>query len=325
MTQRASGLMAANSFDPAGPVARDIAGLWWLMLALGVAVMAVFGVALAVGLGRRSRAVRQNPSIARPGPADPGRSALRWIVVGGVVMPVVVLLVVFGFTVQTMRATPGAAPPDALRIDVLGHQWWYEVRYPDEGVTTANEMHIPVGRPVEIRLRSADVIHSFWVPALAGKLDMLPGRENVLVLEADEAGSYQGSCAEFCGLQHAKMRFLTVAEEPERFAAWLATQRRPAAEPSGGDIRRGREVFAAAGCGECHTVRGTPAGGQKGPDLTHLASRETLASGTLPFTRRHLAEWISDPQGVKRGTQMEAPDLSGEDLEALLAYLESLR
>lgn len=294
-------------------MARDIAVLWWLMLALGVAVLVVFGVALGAGLLRR------------PGSGDPGPSALRWIVAGGVAMPVVVLIVVFGFTVRTMRATPAAAPPGALRIDIIGHQWWYEVRYPDQQVTTANEIHLPVGRPVELRLTSTDVIHSFWVPALAGKLDMLPGRENILVLEADEPGVYQGSCAEFCGLQHAKMRLVAVAEPPERFASWLADQRRPADDSADDTIRRGREVFGAEGCGSCHTVRGTMASGEKGPDLTHLAGRRTLAAGTLPFTRQHLAEWIADPQGVKRGTQMEAPELSDEDLEALVAYLESLK
>ena len=303
----------AGSLDPRGPVAEDILDLTWVLTGLGVAVFVVFAAMLGLGLARRRSSSR-----------DPGSSALSWIIGGGVAMPVVVLIIVFGFTAKAMRATPETAPPGALRVEVVGHQWWYEVRYPDHGFSTANEMHIPVGRPVEVGLVSADVIHSFWVPALAGKMDLLPDNPNTLVLEADEAGEYHGSCAEFCGLQHAKMRFVVVADAPDRFRAWLEAQQSAAAEPADPVARRGRQVFGAAGCGTCHTIEGTPADGTRGPDLTHLASRQSLASGTLPNTERHLAEWIADPQGVKRGTQMDAPGLSEPDLEALLAYLESL-
>ncbi|MGH9011669.1 MAG: cytochrome c oxidase subunit II [Acidimicrobiia bacterium] len=213
---------AGGSFDPAGPVADEIAELSWVLVIAGGAVLAVFAALLSVALFRRRD------------PSGPERSGIRWIVAGGVVMPVVVLIVVFGFTVGSMRAIPTTAPPGALTVEIVGHQWWWEVRYPDHGVVTTNEMHIPVGRPVELRLTSADVIHSFWVPQLAGKLDLLPGGENILVVEADEAGEYHGQCAEFCGLHHATMRFRAVALEPERFAAWLAGQPREAPEAPGG-------------------------------------------------------------------------------------------
>jgi cytochrome c oxidase subunit II len=190
-----------------------MAGLWWLMLGLGVAVFAVFAVLLVFGLFRRP-------------PGDPEVEAQprvgRWIVGGGVVMPLIVLIIVFGATVYAMRVVSTTAPSDALVVEIVGHQWWYEVSYPDEGVTTVNELHIPVGRPVALQLTSADVIHSFWVPALGGKMDMLPDGTNTLVLQADEPGEHRARCAEFCGLDHAHMELLVVAEPADRFASWVA-------------------------------------------------------------------------------------------------------
>jgi cytochrome c oxidase subunit 2 len=293
-------------------VAGEIADLGWVLLVLGAAGLVVFAAVLGAALFRRRD------------PAGTERSGIRWIVIGGVVMPVVVLVVVFGFTVQSMRAIPNAAPRDALTVEIVGHQWWWEVRYPYHQVVTANEMHIPVGRPVELRLTSADVIHSFWVPQLGGKLDLLPDRSNTLVLEADGPGEYRGQCAEFCGLQHAKMRFLAVAEEPERFASWLADQQQSAAAPADATTGEGRSVFLESGCASCHTIRGTSAAATKGPDLTHFASRRTIAAGTLPNTRSHLSDWIADPAAVKRGTQMQAIDLDDGEMAVLLDYLESL-
>ncbi|MDP8969797.1 MAG: cytochrome c oxidase subunit II [Actinomycetota bacterium] len=209
-------LVAAGALDPQGPAAEAIADLWWLMFALGVAVFAVFGGLLAFALFRR-----------RP-PADEtsgdGPSVRAWIVGGGVVMPVVVLAVVLVASVSTMRSLPNHAPEGALVIEVVGHQWWWEVRYPDQGVTTTNELRLPVGRPVALRLTSADVIHSFWVPALGGKMDLLPDGVTTLVLQADEPGEHLSHCAEFCGLHHATMRLTVVAEPAERFTAWLARQ-----------------------------------------------------------------------------------------------------
>lgn len=208
--------LAMGSLDPQGPVARAMADLWWLMLGLGVAVFIVFAVLLVVGLFRRP---------PEPGELDPQPRIGRWIVGGGVVMPLIVLIVVFGATVYAMRVVPTSAPPDALVVRIVGHQWWYEVSYPDEGVVTVNELHIPVGRPVALQLTSADVIHSFWVPALGGKMDLLPDRTNTLVLQADEPGEHRALCAEFCGLEHATMQLLVVAEPADEFASWVAAQR----------------------------------------------------------------------------------------------------
>ncbi|MDQ3963339.1 MAG: cytochrome c oxidase subunit II [Actinomycetota bacterium] len=210
-----------GAFNPDGPVAAEIAVLWWVMLALSVAVFAVFTVALVAALVRRRR---EGDAAA----ADP-RVLRRWVVGGGVVMPTVVLIVVLVFTIAAMRSTPAAAPPGALRIEIVGHQWRYEIHYPEQDITTTNELHIPVGRPVEFRLTSADVIHSFWVPRLAGKMDLLPDKTNVLVLQADEPGEHRTVCAEFCGLRHADMRLLVVAESEDDFAAWVAANEDAAA------------------------------------------------------------------------------------------------
>ena len=310
----------AQALDPEGPVAESAAGLWWLMLALGAAVFVIFAVVLAVGLFR-----------ARPGDApeagpQPVRRFGPWMVGGGVALPLVVITVVFGATVRALQTVPTAAPSGALVIDVVGYQWWWEVRYPDEGITTANEMHIPVGRPVALRLTSADVIHSFWVPALGGKLDLLPDRTNTLVLEADEPGTHLNRCAEFCGLQHTLMGMDVVAEPPEEFAAWVAARQGPAAEPTSAEAERGRDVFfGAGGCASCHAVAGTGAEGDKGPDLTHVASRASLGAAAVPNTADQRARWVSDPHTIKRGVAMPAADLSEEELAAVLAYLDTLR
>lgn len=208
-------MLAVGLLEPGGPVAETIADLWWLLLGLGTAVFVVFAVLLFRGLFR-------SPGKAEP---DARKRVGRWLVGGGVLMPAVVLVVVFGATVWAMRVTPTTASRDALVVEVVGHQWWFEVHYPDEGVTTTNELHIPVGRRVVLRLTSADVIHSFWVPELGGKMDMLPDDTNALVLQADEPGEYYSRCAEFCGLHHAEMKMLVIAEPADRFAAWVAAQR----------------------------------------------------------------------------------------------------
>lgn len=305
-------------FEPDGPVAGEIAGLWWFMLVLGVAVFALFTVVLVAGL-RRRRAEDAG------GDAGDPRTARRMVVGWGAVMPAIVLTIVLGFTIETMRAVPTTAPRDALRIDIVGHRWWYEIRYPEHGITTANELHLPVDRPVELRLSSDDVIHSVWIPALAGKMDLLPDRTNTLILEADEPGEHRTFCAEFCGLQHARMGLLVLVEPDDEFASWLAASAEDAVEPPTAAAARGEEVFVDAGCASCHTVRGTGADGAAGPDLTHLASRRTIAAATVSLTRQNLLEWITDPDGIKRGVEMPPTDLSESEMEALLTYLGSLR
>jgi cytochrome c oxidase subunit 2 len=213
-TQREGGAL-----DPQGPVSEAMADLFWLMLGLGGVVFVAVVVVLAVGLFRRRPVGEPQPDRQRPNRFG------RWFVVGGVAAPLVILLVVFGATVRSMRFVPTSAPPEALVIEVIGHQFWWEVRYPDQGVTVRDELHLPVGRPVNLQLSSADVIHSFWVPALAGKLDLLPDHTNTLVLEADEPGVHRSRCAEFCGLEHTRMVLTVVAEPEERFASWVAERR----------------------------------------------------------------------------------------------------
>jgi cytochrome c oxidase subunit 2 len=208
-----------GALDPQGPVSAAMADLFWLMLGLGAVVFVVVVVVLALGLFRRGR--EGEPQVDRQRPDRFG----RWFVVGGVVAPLVILLVVFGATVNAMRFVPTTAPPEALVIEVVGHQFWWEVRYPDAGITTTNELHIPVGRRINLQLTSADVIHSFWVPELAGKLDLLPDRTNTLILQADEPGEHVSRCAEYCGLEHTKMLLTVVAEPEEQFASWVADRR----------------------------------------------------------------------------------------------------
>ena len=208
-----------GALDPQGPVSGAMADLFWLMLGLGGAVFVAVVVVLGLGLFRRRSADEGQPDRQR------GDSFGRWFVVGGVVVPLVILLIVFGATVRAMRFVPTTAPPEALVIEVVGHQFWWEVRYPEQGVTVRDELHLPVGHRVNLQLTSADVIHSFWVPELAGKIDLLPARTNTLVLEADRPGDHRSRCAEFCGLEHTRMVLTVVAESEERFAAWVAERR----------------------------------------------------------------------------------------------------
>jgi cytochrome c oxidase subunit 2 len=252
------------------------------------------------------------------------RHGAKMIVAGGIIAPAVILLTVYGFTLSTLRALSMPAIAEELSIHVVGHQWWWEVRYPHQQFETANELHIPVGYPVEIILTSEDVIHSFWAPNLHGKLDLVPGSTNTFWIQADEAGEYWGECAEFCGVQHANMRFVIVAEPLEEFAAWLARQQQPAAEPEEPLAQEGQQVFLSSTCVQCHTIRGTHATGDLGPDLTHLAGRTMLAAGTIANNRGNLGGWIIDPQHIKPGNLMPSTNLTGYDLQALLAYLATL-
>lgn len=303
-------------FDADGPVAEEILGLWWLLLVVGTAVFIAFCVALFVAV--RPRAGNAD----RPAPS--ARSLRRFVITGGVVLPAIVLAVVMGFTVDSMRSVSGAAGDGALRVEVIGHRWWYEIRYPDHGVVTANELHLPVGREVELHVSSSDVIHSFWVPGLAGKIDMLPDGTNVLVLRADEIGEHRSQCAEFCGLQHARMRLLTSVETDDDFAGWIEANAEPAAEPAEPAAAAGQAVFFDANCASCHSVRGTAADGTDGPDLTHMSSRETIGAVTLELDRENLRAWIDDPHDFKEGVDMPAADLTADEMDDLLTYLESL-
>jgi cytochrome c oxidase subunit 2 len=302
--------------DPQGPAAAHIANLWWILLAAGTIIFVLVMVLLLIGLLRR----RQDPNTLAAPP-----SGGRMIVLGGIVMPVVVLSGVLALTVNTLLALSAPAAADDYVVEVIGHQFWWEVRYPDHTVLTANEIHIPAGRPVQVHLASQDVIHSFWVPELHGKLDMIPGQTNSFWLQADSPGEYKGLCAEFCGTQHAKMLFLVIAQPEEEFLAWLEHQRQPAAVPLEPLAQAGLEVFLSAGCIECHAVRGTDASGNLGPDLTHVASRRTLGAAIMPNNAGNLSGWIADPQHIKPGNLMPDSPLTGEELQALLAYMQTLQ
>ena len=254
-------------------------------------------------------------------------SERKWLIGGGIVFPSVVLLALLGYGIYVGEALSGAEGRNS-EIEVVGKQWWWDVRYfgNDGRVVLANELRIPVGRPVQIALHSDDVIHSFWVPALAGKVDMIPGRVNRIILEANAAGVYRGQCAEFCGAQHSWMAFYVVAEPEAEYRAWLARQAEPAAEPANPFLARGREVFLREACAGCHAVRGTAAKGKQGPDLTHVGGRLSIGAGVLGNGAAALAGWIADPQHIKPGNLMPATrTLEGEDLRALASYLESLK
>jgi cytochrome c oxidase subunit 2 len=306
--------------NPKSPDAELVADLWWGMLIIGTVILAAVVVLLLVGLARGRGAGRERPL------SPTGRWAL--VLAGGVAAPVVAILGLVVSGVLIGSSTTARSPVADVTIEVTGRRWWWEIRYRDgDGrhiATTANEIHLPVDGAAHVRLRSDNVIHSFWVPNLQGKTDMIPGRDNESWLRPAQVGVFRGQCAEFCGIQHAFMGFLLVVEPAEDFRDWLERQADPAVTVTDPAALRGREVFLSAGCAACHTVRGTPARGELGPDLTHIASRRTLAAATIPNTRGHLAGWIADPQHVKPGALMPPTMLAPDDLQALLAYLERL-
>ncbi|HVP40289.1 MAG TPA: cytochrome c oxidase subunit II [Candidatus Saccharimonadales bacterium] len=235
--------------------------------------------------------------------------------------PVAILACIAVPTVGTIFRIGGPAPPGALQVNVVGHQWWWEFQYPQLGVVTANELHLPVGRAASFRLQTADVIHSFWLPGLSGKRDVVPARTNQLWFTPDRAGTYRGQCAEFCGESHANMRMLAVVETPQEFDAWVRDQRQPGPPPAA-LAARGAQVFSQSACIGCHTIQGVSAG-VLGPNLTHVGSRSTLAAGVLPNTPESLGRWLQDPPATKPGTLMPNLNLGRDQIQALVAYLES--
>jgi cytochrome c oxidase subunit 2 len=304
-----------------GPAADPVTQLGWGLLGVSVAVIVIVGALLLGALWHRRAPLPPDADGRPPLTRDP--RAARWISIGVSISSLVLL----GCTVWifTTLAAVARAPAARLTLDVVAHQWWWEVRYAGEGGTpafdTANEIHIPVGEPVRLRLAGDDVIHSFWVPQLAGKTDVIPGVANTAWLQANAPGDYLGQCGEYCGAQHAHMRLDVIAEAPADFAAWRAQQAAAAAD--GGAAMRGRAVFDQR-CGVCHRVRGTDAGGALGPDLTHLMSRRRIAAGTLPNDRAHLMAWIADAQAFKPGARMPRLALSGDELAAVVDYLNTL-
>jgi cytochrome c oxidase subunit II len=316
-----------HALDPAGPQAGHIADLWWLTLAICAFVFVAVLVALAWALWRARRADATTAPDVSP-LHQPERGA-RLVVTGAVALSIVLLVVLVAASAMTDRALAHLPLGNALHVQVTAHQWWWDVRYDDAtpaGIfSTANEMRIPVGRPVLVTLKSDDVIHSFWVPNLHGKKDLIPGKESVLQLRADRPGAYRGQCAEYCGLQHAFMAFVVNAVPPEEFERWAQAQRSPAPPPSSDAQKRGMDLFLTGSCMMCHAIQGTTAQGHEAPDLTHVASRESLAAGRLANTPENLAAWIADPQKFKPGVNMPSHRLPDQDLQALVAYLGILK
>lgn len=317
-----------SALDPKGPRAADVARLHWTLTSIATAVYVIVIGALLYALWRAStreafideHQYHENPDQA---------AVMKRGVIIGVTATVIILLVALILSVTTGSAVATVPDVKPLRIDVVGHQWWWEVTYddpiPQNQVRTANEIHVPVGRAVLLKMRSTDVIHSFWAPNLAGKKDLIPGHETITWFRADTAGIYRGQCAEFCGHQHAKMAFYIVAEPRLEFEHWLDQQRGPAPKPTDSLTQTGERVFLSAPCAMCHSIGGTGAFGNVGPDLTHLASRRTIAAGTLPLTTGNLAGWILDPQSIKPGAKMPPTELDPQSLQALLAYLGTLK
>ncbi|MGH7510051.1 MAG: cytochrome c oxidase subunit II [Gemmatimonadales bacterium] len=310
-----------SALDPSSPQAALILRLGDAMYVVAAVIFVLVVSALLWAAFRR----RDPGEASRPNPRE---RPMGIAVLSATGLTVVILFAFLIADLAVGRAITVSPGDEAIQIRVTGHQWWWEVQYrdsiPQNWVTTANEIHVPVGRPVVFELRSDDVIHSLWPPNMGVKRDLIPGDENSVWFQADTAGVYEGQCAEFCGHQHAKMRFLIIAEPPDRFATWLERQRDTALTPTDSVARRGQEVFLSSPCVMCHAIAGTPAGSRVGPDLTHLASRRTIAAGSLPNNRGNLAGWIVDPQRIKPGVRMPPNQLDPEDLQALLTYLESL-
>lgn len=319
-----------SALNPVGPQAGRISRLWWLMfyVCTSVFIIVIISVLVAVYRARQKQSTTFDTAYITPEP-DSERRVTR-VVTGAVLLTGIILFVFLVASFKTGKGYYTVQEPQPVSIKVTGHQWWWEIEYQDQvpsnTFTTANEIHIPVGRLVQLQLTSTDVIHSFWVPNLDGKKDLLPGHDTNIWLKADREGEFYGQCAEFCGHQHAHMRFIVIAEPQAKFDAWVEAQRRPAAQASQATPEgRGQQVFLSAPCVMCHTVRGTDASASVAPDLTHLASRKTIAAGTLPFTRAHLSGWVTNSQEIKPGNRMPPVPLPEEDLQALLSYLESLK
>lgn len=301
--------------DPAGRDAQVLADLFWVMLA-GAVVLWLLVNGLLFYVTR-----------IEPRPLSP-RAAEALIIGGGVVFPTVLLAALLVYALSEMPRQ--RAPGEGLEVRVTAHQYWWRVEYWPDGATapviSANEVRLPTGQRSEIVLKAERVIHSFWIPALGGKTDMIPGRETRMSLEPEREGTFRGQCTEFCGESHAFMAFGAVTLSPEAFATWLKAEAAPAKPPEGAEAEQGAALFLSEGCGSCHAVRGTAAAGSVGPDLTHLASRTTLAAGILPMTTEALQEWIADPERFKPGVEMPGYDhLTETERAALATYLMGLK
>lgn len=307
-----------DTLKPEGPIGRQIDSLFWPVFWIAVATFFIVeGALVFMVLRYRDRGGE------RTGPEQVHgntRLEIAWTIV-----PALLLAGIAVPTVSTILDLAKKPTGDFLRVEVKAHQWWWEYNYPADGVTTANELHIPVGKPVYISLRSEDVIHSFWVPKLAGKQDVVPGRTNYLTIEASHPGRYQGQCTEYCGLSHANMRLLVVAESREDFEDWLSDQKKDSIPPGDALTLAGEQLFVNGPCAGCHTIRGTMAKGVTAPDLTHFAARSVFAGAMFQLDHENLIKWLRDPPALKPGSRMPNYHLSESDIAALVAYLETLQ
>lgn len=325
---------AQSTYNPHGPAANSIANLSWFMSILFLVTTVIMWALIGYAFYRRSGSLAEHEPIDTEG-------GQTWIAIGGLAIPLIVLTVLFVLGLGLLRDFPihgmhgagnHARMAESMKpeIRIVGHQWWWQIDYlnddPSKGFTTANELHLPVGRPVNIEVETRDVMHSFWVPALHGKVDLIPGQPNYIRLIASQPGEYTGQCAEFCGAEHSRMRILAVVQKPEEYEAWLEAQRKPGAEPDTPQAKTGQEIFIAGPCSMCHSVRGTGAGGSVAPDLTHIASRQMIAANVYPNNTAYLEAWITQAQSLKPACQMpNLTQFSGEQLMDLVAYLRQLK
>ena len=320
-----------SALAPAGRQASQISYLWWIYFWVLIIVFALVAIVLCGAIVRgRQRAAPSLPPEPLVEPGEDGERKMSTVVFGCVAATVLILFALLFWDFIAGRSMYAlSAEKDFLRIKITGHQWWWEVQYqdplPGNVMTTANELHVPTGRTVKLELESHDVIHSFWVPSMHGKKDLIPGHPTVQYFRADREGTFRGQCGEFCGHQHAHMRLEFVAEAPDKFQSWLASARQNAPPPSTESQQRGQQVFLVNQCVMCHTIEGTNARATAGPDLTHMASRQLLAAGAVPNTRDYLTHWISNPQDIKPGVRMPPNLLAPNDLNALVDYLQSLK
>jgi len=306
---------AVPVLEPASKDAATISHLFLIVFLICLAILLVVAGLICVSLMR----FRADGSRLPPQNFGSHRSGVLWAM-----PPVIIVIALSVLSAKVIVSNEAGAAGDA-EVVVVGHQWWWEVRYPAAGAVTANEIHIPVGRRLRVRVESADVIHSFWVPQLGPKKDMIRGHPNFVWLEADRAGTYEGACSEFCGDQHAWMRFIVVAEPESQFKLWLTQQARPSENPLSESAQAGRNFFFAQSCANCHAIGGTSANAPAGPDLTHLATRRQLAAGLLDNTSANLTRWLKNPQQIKPGCLMPNFGLSDQQLKELVVYLEGLR
>ena len=312
-----------SALDAHGPAAGALARMFWTFVAVLATVWVLTMIALLLSLRRR------RPAGADPLATDPATERRMTITVSiAIALTLVTVVSLTGLSYAAQKVL-FAHKEGGLTLLVKGQQWWWQVTYedpqPNRVFTTANEIHIPVGEPVLIKLESSDVIHSFWVPSLTGKMDAITGRQNQIQIQADRPGLYRGQCAEYCGLQHAHMGLLVVAESREDFERWREQQISSAIPPNDDERQRGMEIFMSKPCIMCHQIRGTDAGGKVAPDLTHVGSRRTIGAGTLETTRGNIAAWIVDPHGVKPGVNMPTIQLDPDEVQPLATYLEGLK